>query len=102
MLSPQNAHFLHKLSHLKVTCTCYIHAHVHVVSLTVALTYMYVHTVICENFVKKFRFTQSDENILCKNCLLVLIYTVNIWRVFDMNENIVTRKFLTQKICKQN
>ena len=31
-----------------------------------------------------------------ENCLLLILYTVNIWRAFDMNENIVTRKFLTQ------
>ena len=27
--------------------------------------------------------------------LLVLLYTVNIWCAFDMNENVITQKFLT-------
>ena len=57
-------------------------------------------TVICEFFVvKKFHFAQNDKNY--ENCLLVILYTVNIWRVFDMNENIVTRKFLTQKFANE-
>ena len=34
---------------------------------------------------------QNDEKFL-----LVILYTVNIWHLFDMNENIVTRKFLTK------
>ena len=46
--------------------------------------------------VKNFRFAQKDENFLRENCLLVILYTVNVWCAFDMNENIVTRKFLTQ------
>ena len=28
--------------------------------------------------------------------LLVLVHMANIWHVFDMNENIVTRKFLAE------
>ena len=39
-------------------------------------------------------FAQNDENLLHENCLLVILYTVNIWCAFDMNENIVTGKFL--------
>ena len=54
------------------------------------------------SLVKNFRSTQSDEIFLRENFLLVLLYTANIWHVFDMNENIVTQKFLTQKFCKQN
>ena len=50
------------------------------------------YTVIHENFVvKKNRLMQNDEKFL-----LVILYTVNIWHLFDMNENIVTRKFLTK------
>ena len=31
--------------------------------------------------------------------LLVILYTANIWHAFDMNKNIVTQKFLTEKIA---
>ena len=47
------------------------------------------------SLLKNFRFVQNDENFLRENCLLIILYTVNIWCAFDMNENIVTRKFLT-------
>ena len=33
--------------------------------------------------------------------LLVIPYTANIWCVFDMNENIVTRKFLIQNFANK-
>ena len=46
------------------------------------------------SLIKIFRFVQNDENFLHKNCLLIILYTVNIWCAFDMNKNIVTRKFL--------
>ena len=47
-------------------------------------------TVICENFiVKEFYLAQNAEIFL-----LVILYTANIWSVLDMNENIVTQKFL--------
>ena len=54
------------------------------------------------SLLKNFHFVQNDENVLHENCLLVILYTVNIWCAFDMNENIVTQKFLTQKFCEQN
>ena len=44
----------------------------------------------------------NDENFLRKIFLLVIPYTANIWHAFDMNENIVTQKFLTQKFCERN
>ena len=60
-------------------------------------------TIICKFFVvKNFRFAQNNENFLHENCLLVILYIVNIRCAFDMNENIVTRKFLTHKLCKRN
>ena len=52
------------------------------------------------SLLKNFHFAQKDENFLHENCLLVILYNVNIWCAFDMNENIVTRKFLTQKFCE--
>ena len=36
---------------------------------------------------------QSDENFLCENSLPVLTSTANIWRVLQVDENIVTRIF---------
>ena len=52
-------------------------------------------TVICEKFVgKKFCLMQNDENSLREIFLLVILYTVNMWHAFDMNENIVTRNFI--------
>ena len=62
-----------------------------------------LNTVIHEVFVKIFRFAQNDENFLHKNCLLIMLYTVDIilWCALDMNENIVTQKFLTQKIVNE-
>ena len=60
-------------------------------------------TIIREFFVLKIsRFVQNDENFLHENCLLVILYTMDIWCAFDMNENIVTRKFLTQKFYERN
>ena len=60
-------------------------------------------TVIREfSLLKFFRFAQNNENFLRENCLLVILYVVNIWCAFDMNENIVTRKFLTQNFCERN
>ena len=57
-------------------------------------------TIICESFgVKTFRFAQSDKIFLYENSLPVL---ANIWRVFEVDENIVTRIFLAQKFCKRN
>ena len=38
------------------------------------------------------------KNFLCENFLVVILYTADVWRAFDMNENIVTGKFLTQKL----
>ena len=32
--------------------------------------------------------------------LLVILCTANIWHAFDMNEDIVTQKFLAQKILQ--
>ena len=64
------------------------------------------YSVICENFVfKNFRLAQNDEIFYVIFFLLVVLhvyYTVNIWGMFDMNKNIVTRKFLTQKFCERN
>ena len=46
---------------------------------------------------------RSDENFLHENSLPILICTANIWRVLEVNENnIITRIFLTQKVCEQN
>ena len=51
------------------------------------LTIMYT-TVIREFFVvKSFCFAQNNKKFLHENCLLVILYTVNIWCMFDMNEN---------------
>ena len=58
-----------------------------------------VRTVICEIFVAKNFFVL--QNFLCKNGLSILTYTVNIWCMFDVDENSVSRKFLT-KFCKRN
>ena len=45
---------------------------------------------------------QNNETFYANFLLLVKLYMVNIlWRTFDMNANIVTRKFLTQKFCEQ-
>lgn len=57
----------------------------------------HVITVIRKNFVdKKFSSRAKGRNIfLRKIFLLVIIYMMNIWHAFDMNENLVTRKFLT-------
>ena len=65
---------------------------------------LYVYTVICENFVaKRFRFARSDENFLGENSLPVLTCAANIlWHMLEVDENIVTRIFLTQKFCKYN
>ena len=52
-------------------------------------------TFRCSKF---FCFPQCDENFLCENCLPVLTYTANIWCAFDIDENIVTRKFLTKSL----
>ena len=38
----------------------------------------------------------------CENSLPVLTYTVNIWHVLEVDENIITQIFLTQKFCKQS
>ena len=47
-------------------------------------------TVICEIFVvKTFCFEHNAENFLHENILPVLAYTVNIWLMLDINENIV-------------
>ena len=36
-------------------------------------------------------------------CTIIMTYNIaNIWHAFDINENIVTRQFLTQNICKRN
>ena len=43
---------------------------------------------------------QGAENFLRENSLPVLTYTVNIWRTLKVDENIVIRKFLTQKILQ--
>ena len=50
---------------------------------------------------KNFCFAQNDKNFLYENYLLVILYTVNIWCTFDMNENIVTQKFLTQNFANK-
>ena len=39
---------------------------------------------------KNFRLTQNDGNFLRVKFSLVLLYTVNIWHVFDINENITS------------
>jgi hypothetical protein len=44
---------------------------------------------------------QSDENFFRENNSPVQTYTANIWRAIDMNENIVTRIFLTQNSCNE-
>ena len=41
-----------------------------------------------------FHLVRNDEIFLHKIFLLVILYTANIWRTFDMNGNIVTQKFL--------
>ena len=41
-----------------------------------------------------FHLARNDEIFLHKIFLLVILYTANIWRTFDMNKNIVTQKFL--------
>ena len=51
------------------------------------------------SLLKNFRFVQSDENFLCKNSLP---YIANIWRALEVDENNVTRKFLTQIFCERN
>ena len=60
-------------------------------------------TVIRENFVvKNFRLTQNDDNFFT---LLVILYTANIYiymACIDMNDYIVTRKFLTQYFGGRN
>ena len=48
------------------------------------------------SLLKNFHFAPNDENFLHENCLLVVLYIVNILCAFDMNEIIVTRKFLTE------
>ena len=46
---------------------------------------------------------QNNETFYANFLLLVKLYMVNIlWRTFDMNANIVTRKFLTQKFANKN
>ena len=47
------------------------------------------YTVIHKNLVVK-------NFVLCKHeiFLLVILFKANIWHTFDMNENIVTQKFL--------
>ena len=61
------------------------------------------HTLIRKNFVvKKFSSRTKRRKILLV-ILHVHVYIANIiWHVFDMNENIVTRKFLTQKFANKN
>ena len=44
---------------------------------------------------------QNNENFLHENCLLVTLHTVNILCAFDVNENIVTQKFLTQNFANE-
>ena len=55
-------------------------------------------TVIYENFVvKNIYFVQSDEKLLRENFFTsITIYDEYMARI-DMNENIITQKFLTQK-----
>ena len=55
-----------------------------------------MHTVIREIFiVKNFRSTQNDEKILHEYYLPIVLYVANIWHTREIDENIVTRKFLT-------
>ena len=55
------------------------------------------YTVICEFSLLNFCFAQSDENSLA-----VLTYTVNndVWHAFEIDENIITQKFLAQTFCE--
>ena len=49
------------------------------------------------------REKKMERRCLCVLCSLpVLTYTVNIWRVIKVDENIVTQKFLMQKFCERN
>ena len=51
------------------------------------------HTVICEFFVvKKFSFHPKRQKFLTR---ILLLYIANIWHTREIDENIVTRKFLT-------
>ena len=44
---------------------------------------------------------RSDEKFLRENILPVLTYTANIWCTLEVDENIVTRIFLTQKFANE-
>ena len=53
-------------------------------------------------YIPYFCFVQSDEKFLCENSLPVLTYTANIlWHTLEVDENIITRKFLTQKFVNE-
>ena len=57
-------------------------------------------TVIHKKFVVKMH--EVMKIFLHENSLPVLTYTVNIWHTLEVNENIITRKFLTQNFCERN
>ena len=52
-------------------------------------------------YILYFRFVRSDEKFLRENSLPVLTYTANIWHTLEVDENIITRKFLTQKFANE-
>ena len=58
-------------------------------------------TAIYENFID-FVSCKMTNMFYMYFFLLVTLYMVNIWHMFDMNENAVTWKFPIQKFCKQN
>ena len=61
------------------------------------------YTVIRENFIaKNFVLYEVMKFFLHKSSLPVLIYTANVWRALELDENIVTRIILTQKFVKRN
>ena len=61
-----------------------------------------MYTVIHENFaIEKFSFHAKWQNFFTRIFLLVGLYTANIWHTFDMNENIVTQKFLAKNIANE-